>query len=661
VLVAALVGLGLGVLVAYLQTPIYQATAVIQIDPPPPAAMTVGDALVGGGNLIINTDFYNTQFQILRSRGLAEKVIEHLKKTYPARFQSIPDPAGFLLSRLTIDPVQDSRLVNLQVSGPDAGEAALWANTLADVYEEQSLSARIDAAKRAYDWLQDRLATTRQNMQDAHDRLLNSYENQDLVVPEGSVSAVTSSITKLSDDFIAAKSRRIVLGAALSQGQEMRARRESLDTLPQVATDSTILSLNGQLDTLNVELSKLKEKFKEAHPEVQKVEAEIDQVKKAKATRAGQILEGLRAEYSQIQRRETELTTAIDEQKAQAATQNRKTGELEVVKKEADSAKSLYEVLLQKLNETDIAASIRNNNVTVIDRAIKPSDPVRPNKKKMAAVAFFLGLALGAGLVLAKDYFDNTIKDPEEVERYLHTELLAAVPKHDPAETHLVTEAYQNLRTSLIFARKDEGGQVVLIAGSAPHEGKTTTLVNLAKLLASGGERVLALDLDLRRAAVHQRLGMAREPGVTDLFARHESLEVLIRPSRLPNLFVLTAGPLPPNPPAILTRKDIGDFFLKLRQRFDWILVDSPPLASVTDALLIARHTDAAVMIVRHNTVDKKVIRRSLQNLTRASGNVLGVVLNAVDMKGRSSYYYYYHQDRDVEVGPKAAAASSKS
>jgi capsular exopolysaccharide synthesis family protein len=657
VLVAAVVGLGLGVLVGYLQVPIYEATAVIQIDPPPPAAMTVADAL-GAGTLILNTDFYNTQLQILRSRGLAERVVGRLKKTYPARFQGTADAPGFLLSRVNIEPIADSRLVNLHVSGPDPGEAALWANTVADVYEEQSLSTRIDAAKRAYDWLQDRLASTKQNMQDAQARLLKSYQNQDLFVPEGSVSAVTTSITKLNEDFIAAQSRRIALEAALNQGMEMRARKESLDSLPQVATDAMTLSLNGQLDTLNVELSKLKEKFKEAHPEVQKVQAEIEQVKKAKVTRANQILDGMRAEYVQTQKREAELKLAIDDQKAQAATQSRKATELEAVKKEADSAKSLYEVLLQKLNETDLAASIRNNNVTIVDRAIKPSSPVRPDKRKLAGIAFVLGLLLGGGLVLAKDYFDNTIKDPEEVERFLHAELLAAVPKHDPGETHLVTEAYQNLRTSLIFARKDDGGQVVLIAGSAPQEGKTTTLINLAKLLASGGERVLALDLDLRRAAVHSRLGTGREPGFTDFFTRHENLEALIRPSRIPNLFVLTAGPLPPNPPAILTRKDLGDFFTKLRQRFDWILVDSPPMASVTDGFLIARHADCALMVVRHNTVDKKVVRRSLQSLGRANGNVLGVVLNAVDMKSRSHYYYYYHQDSEVEVGPRSAAAS---
>ena len=172
-----------------------------------------------------------------------------------------------------------------------------------------------------------------------------------------------------------------------------------------------------------------------------------------------------------------------------AASQSRKASELEALKKEAESSKSLYEVLLQKLNESDIAASIRNNNVSVVEKASAPRSPVRPAKRKIGFIGLLLGLALGVGLVLARDYLDNTLRDPEEVERYLHLDLLAAVPRYEAENAHLVTEAYQNLRTALLFARGNEEGQVVLITGTAPQEGKTTTLVNIAKLLAGAGRR----------------------------------------------------------------------------------------------------------------------------------------------------------------------------
>jgi capsular exopolysaccharide synthesis family protein len=493
-------------------------------------------------------------------------------------------------------------------------------------------------------------------MREAQDRLFRSYQNQDLFVPEGSVSAVSTSIAKLNEDFVQAQARRIAIEAALKQASEMKARGEGLDTLPQVASDAVVTGFNTQLAERNVELGRLGEKFKEGHPEVQKVKAQIEQLRKAKENRATQVLAGLEAEYTQLKKREAELRGAIDAQKTQAANQSRKVTELETLKKEADSAKSLYEVLLQKLNETDIAASIRSNNVTVVDRASPPQFPVSPQKRRIAAAGLLLGLVLGLGLVVGRDYLANTIRSPEEIERYLHLDLLAAVPRYEESDTSLATEAYQNLRTALLFARHDETGQVVLVTGTAPQEGKTTTIFNLSRLLAGAGEKTIVVDCDLRRAQLHQRLELPREPGFTDFFVRHERLAALVQPTRLPNLFALTAGPLPPNPPALLARKSLRDLLAELRRDFDWVLIDSPPLASVTDALLLARHCDHTVLVVQHNKVDKKLVKRSVAALRKATPNLLGVVLNVVDVRARSYHYYYYPQKGRAAGAPPPKA-----
>ena len=662
---AAAAGLGLGLLVGFLQTPQYQAAALIQIDPATPAFMSVSDALVGGGNFYQNADFYNTQFKILRSRAVGEKAVERLKLADLPGFKDNPDPGGTLMGHVDVDPIPESRLVRLLVTHEDPKEAARWANGVAEVYIEQSLASRVQAARQAYDWLQERLTATQEAMRQARSKLIASYQGQDLFVPEGSVSAVTSSITKLNDDYLAAKTRRIQLEAALKQIDDKRRRGESLETVPQMATDAMVGSLNEQLATLGLQLSQMREKYKEGHPEVQKAQAQLAELRKTREARFGQIVEALRAEYAQLEKREAEFRGAIDVQKSQAATQSRKASEMEILKKEEQSATSLYEVLLQKLNETDIAASIRNNNVSVVESATPPASPIRPAKRRIAAVALALGLALGVGLVFARDYLDNTIKGPEDVERFLHLDLLAAVPKYDDANVHLVTEAYQNLRTALIFGRREETGQVVLVTGTVPQEGKTTTLVNIAKLLASSGEKAVAVDFDLRRSQLHARLGLTREPGVTDFFVRHADLDGLVRPTRVPGLFVLTAGPLPPNPPAILARKQMADFLNHLRRQFDWILVDAPPVASVTDALLLARHADNVVYVVEHNKVDKKLIKRNVGALRKVTPNVLGAVLNAVDMKAKGYYYYYYPhvagETPAVKAGPKPVMAAKKN
>jgi capsular exopolysaccharide synthesis family protein len=661
---AAAAGLSLGLLVGFLQTPQYQAAALLQIEPPTPAFVSVSDALVGGGGYFQNTDFYNTQFKILRSRGVAEGVVQRLKLGDRSPFKE-GDPAGTFLAHVEIDPVPESRLVRVLVTDEDPKEAALWANTLSAVYIEQTLATRVQAAKQAYDWLQERLAATQEAMRLARSKLISSYQGQDLFVPEGSVSAVTTSITKLNDDYLAARMRRISLEAALKQVEDKRRRGESLETVPQIATDAMVGSMNEQLGALSLQLSQLREKYKEGHPELQKARAQIAELRKTREARFGQIVDALRAEYAQLERRESEFRSAIEGQKSQAATQSRKASELEILKKEEHSANSLYDVLLQKVNETDIASSIRNNNVSIVETAAPPASPVRPAKKRIAALALALGLALGIGLVIAREYLDNTIKGPEDIERFLHLDLLAAVPKYDEANVHLVTEAYQNLRTALIFGRREETGQVVLITGTAPQEGKTTTLVNIAKLLASSGEKAVAVDFDLRRAQLHARLGLTREPGITDFFVRHADLDSLIRPTRVPNLFVLTAGPLPPNPPAILARKQMADFLNHLRRHFDWILVDAPPVASVTDALLLARHADIVVYVVEHNKIDKKLIKRSVNALRKVTPNVLGAVLNAVDIKSKGYYYYYYphtpgSESRPAKPRPKPVVAVKK-
>jgi succinoglycan biosynthesis transport protein ExoP len=641
----ALVGLLLGLVVALVQTPEYRAAVLLQIEPPPPTFATVSDALlVGAGNYWQNTDFYNTQFKVLRSKGLGEKTVARLKLTDREPFKSSSDPATLFMEHVGVEPVPESRLVYVTVTHRDPREAALWANTLGDVYIEQSLATRVESAQKAMEWLQERLAATQQGMKDAQDKLFQSYKSQDLFVPEGSVSAVSTSIAKLNEDFVQAQARRITIEAALKQAGEMKALGQDLDTLPQVAIDPTVTAFNSQLAALAVELGKLGEKFKEGHPEVQKVRAQAEQLKKAKAARASQILDGLQAEYTQLRKREDELRGAIGAQKAQAANQSRKATELEALKKEADSAKGLYEVLLQKLNETDIAASIRSNNVSVVDRASAPQYPVRPQKRRSALAGLLLGLVAGLGLVLARDYLGNTIRDAEEVERYLHLDLLAAVPRYENETDSLATEAYQNLRTALLFARRDERGQVVLVTGTAPQEGKTTTIVNLARLLAGAGEKTAVVDCDLRRAQMHQRLALPREPGFTDFFVRHEPASALLRPASTANLFALTAGPLPPNPPALLARKALGELLDELRGEFDWVLVDSPPLASVTDALLLARHADHAVLVIQHNKVDKRLVKRAVAALRKATPNLLGAVLNVVDVRARSYHYYYYPQ-----------------
>jgi succinoglycan biosynthesis transport protein ExoP len=635
-------GLALGILAGELQIPRYQARTLLQVMPPNPTSLNVTDALVQTGNPVRDRQFFNTQLNVLHSRAIAERVVDKLKLKASPALQGQGDPVNAFLAAVTVEPVPDTYVVEVRISHNNPKDAALWANTLSDVYMDYSIEGQIEAAKRAYKWVTDRLAETEAGMQQAQDKLLKSYQGQDLFVPEGSVSAITTSITKLNEDHIQATARRIELEAQLGEFAQMRKKGENLDAIPQVGEDATVAQTNARLQSLALDLARLREKYKEGHPEVQKVQAQIEQLRKDKRARITQIEESLRAEYRQLQRREEELQAAIDAHKNRAAEQSRKLTELESLKKQADSASGLYAVLLQKLNETNIAATLQNNNIRLLDRAVPPTQPVWPRKRQIALVSFLAGLLLGGGYVLLRDAIDNTLKDAEDVERHLHLELLAAIPRYGKDDAALATEAYQNLRTALLFSRRGEAGQVVLITGTAPGEGKTTTLLNVAKLLAVSGEPTVVVDCDMRRANLHVRLGLPRTPGFTDFFVRASDLTTLVRPTRIANLHAVPAGPLPPNPPALLARPELGAALAQLKRHYRWVLVDSPPVAAVTDALLLARHADATVMVVQQNKVDRALIKRALAALRKTTPNVIGAVLNAIDMKARGYYGYGY-------------------
>ncbi len=658
VLVAAVLGTALSSLIAYLQIPEYQAQTMVQIEPPVPFFMGVNEALMGGGGgYWQNSDFYHTQFKIITSKAIADKVIDELKLKDKIPFKDSPDPSALFLQHVSVAPVPESRLAYINVSHDDPAEAALWANRVADVYINHSLGQRVESARKAFDWLQERLNTTAAEMKEQNDRLYRQYQEQDFV-PVGADSTAGTSLEKFQGELVEVQSKRIALDAAYKQALDLRKRNESLESVPQIAQDSAWVGLQAQVSAMGLERQRMKERYRDTHPEVVKIDALLQGLRQKKDERAADVIALMEKEQAQLQKREGQLQGAADEQKRIAAGQNRRVAELDTVKKQASSASGLYEVLLQKLNESNIAASVQTNNIALIDKAVG-GRKIRPNQQQAAGMGLAIGLLLGVALVLGRDYFDNTIKDPDEVERYLHLDLLAAVPKHDATNEHLVTEAYQNLRTALIFARREDSGQVVLVTGTAPQEGKTSTIVNLAKLLATSGEKTLVMDLDLRRAQIHRRLDVPKEPGFTDYFLKREELDKLIQPTKAPNLFVLTAGALPPNPPALIARKQMSDLLDRLRGHFDWILVDSPPLASVTDALLLARYCDLAVYVVQHNKVDKKAIKRNIIALQKATPNLIGVVINALDTETRGHYYYYYQQDQKTTGEPPRPGAKA--
>ncbi|HLE21787.1 MAG TPA: polysaccharide biosynthesis tyrosine autokinase [Vicinamibacteria bacterium] len=663
ILAMTLVGVGLGFLVTYMQVPIYRSQALVQIDPPSQNISALSNPYPTTAlNWFDYQNYYRTQYRIIESKVLAEKVVFKLKLNEEAPFKQATDPAALFVSHVSVVPLPDTRLAQIAIMHQDPKLATLWANTLAEAYVEQNLETKIETTRNIYSWLQERLGSAQNEVARSEEKLYEYTEKQDLFIPEEGQSIVSGTLEKLNEAYTDAKTRRIELESMLSQIQSLKRSGQSLEAQPQVSEDPLVRNLNMQRAGLEVDLVKVQDRYKEGHPQVKKLRSQVEQIQSAIDAQAEKIVAGIQAEYQQIRRREQELLASVNEHKKESFEEGRKTVQMEMLQRETVSNKNLYEVILQKIKETDVAASLWSNNVSIIEEAVVPTAPISPNPRKNLALALVAGLVLGCGIVFLRDHLDNTIKEQEDVETHLHTDCLTIVPMHENAEEGVVTEAYRSLRTALLFSRESEQGNVVLITSSVPQEGKSTTALHTARALAASGEPTLLIDFDLRRGDLYSRLKLSREPGMSDYCLRDlQVLSSIVQPTRFPNLSLVTAGKRPPNPPAFIGTPAVKRLLEEARQRFTWILLDAPPIAGVTDPILLAKLADMVVMVVRSNAVDRKLARRCLNSLRKTKARLVGVVLNGVDPKQDSyhRYYSYYHSQRGPQ-SPKVTPINNR-
>ena len=664
IIVIALLGLGVGFLATFLQVPIYSARALVQIDPPGQNISQLSNPYpTSAFNYFDYRNYYNTQYRIIRSKSLGKRSVEKLDLADEPPFRDAKEPGRIFVSRVRVVPIPDTRLAQIVVEHEDPREAARWANTLAESYIEQNLASKIETTRNVYSWLQERLAAAEGDVKSSENSLYEYTKQQDLYVPTGGQSIGARTLTRLNEEATEAKTRRIEIESGLAQVDKLKQSGGTLDALPQIAADPLVQRLNISKADLEVERVQLKNRYKEGHPKVKKVVTQIEQLQDAINAQAEKIVAGMRADYQQLRRRERELLASINSQRKESIEDSRKTVQLEMLQREALSNKSLYEAILQKIKETDVASSLRENNVSIVERASVPVIPIRPQPTKTLTIALVLGLLSGCGLILLRDYLDNTLKAQDDVERHLHADCLAIVPKHDAASESIITEAYRTLRTSLLFTREREHGNMILVTSSIPQEGKSTTAVNLAKALAESGDETLVVDFDLRRSSIHAHLRLYREPGLADYCTRDLKLDVVTQSTREPHLSAVTSGKIPPNPPALIGSLAVKRFLEECRERFTWIIVDAPPIVSVTDPLLLAKVSDLVLMVVRAHQVDRKLVKRSLMALKRTGARFAGIVLNGVDPKQDSYHYYYsyYAAEQASKVAPMRRAQNRKS
>ena len=683
-LIVALAAAGLIVAGIYNYTtrPLYQATAQLLIDRETPNVLPAKEVV---DLAQASVDYFQTQYQLLRGRTLAERVVEKIGFQKSAELQTGPlmspierlqvrffgktpkalvDADGVKLSpavaafrtRLKIEPQQGMRLVNLRFSAYDPELAKTAVNALAEAYIQQSLEYRFTTSSEATGWLSDRVAEQKQKVDQAEQALQAYREREGLVNVEEKQTLVDQKLAALTAAVVNARTERITKETLFNQMRLLSPAQ--LESYPAVMGSALVQALKGQLAELQREQARLSETYGDRHPEMVRVRNQIRSTEEKLRAEGQNVVRSIENDYLTARQQEANLQSSLDAIKREALEINRKSIEFGVLKREVESNQQLYRELTNRTKETSLESELRSSNIRINERAEKGVF-VAPRMAHNFALGFVIGLGLGLALTLLFEHLDNTLKTPEDVKQHLGLPFLGVVPdvgarsvsgggpKPSPLilknPKSAVAEAYRVLRTNLIFSSAESSGRVIVVTSANPGEGKTTTTVNVAASLAQTGARVLAVEADLRRPSMSQHFAVPKTPGLTDLIVGKAEATTAIHSTRYKGLMVLPCGYVPPNPAELLGSARMKDILRALRSHYDWVLIDTPPILAMADTPVLCPIVDGVILVVAAESSGRPAVQRAIDQIASVNGKIIGVILNRVDLE-RNAYYYgqYY-------------------
>jgi len=640
--------LALAALKSWSARPVYKAEAQILIERENPSVLTfkgVADVNERGWA----DDYYQTQYKLLQSRSLARKVIEEMGLLKDPEFADPGAPDAMeaaidiFLDKLGVQWIRNSRLVTVSFESFRPELAARVANTLSQVYIQQTLDFRYETSAEASRWLGGQIEDERRKVEAAEVALQGIREREGIVNIDERRILVDQRLKELGSTLTGLKSQRLQKEALFRQMQGTRDPEE----LPEALRSKLIESLRIDLAKLDRQLAELRERYLEQHPEVLRVRKQIDETRRTIAEESVRIVRAAENDYKAAAAQEKSVASALDAAKAEALDLQRRAVQYDSLKREMEAGKDVLNSLLARHKRADVAQELKSSNLRVADPAAVPRSPVRPRRALDLLIGLLLAGGVSVALALLRDHLDDTLKAPDDVRLGLGTTLLAAIPvrpRSPESEEGAFREGYRLLRTALRHSWRDAGPRVVLVTSTAPGEGKTLTSVNLARALASAGERALLIDADLRKPQAHEVLGARRAPGIVDLLAGEVGLKDAIQ--QLPGgLAFLGSGSPVPGPADLLTVDGLTQVLDAARGLYRWIVIDTSPVGAVADALVMAPSTDGVIVVAAAETVPRAAVRRTLERVAESGARVLGVVLNRarIDRHGYDYEHHYGH------------------
>jgi len=639
--------------------------------------------------------YYRTQYSIIESRGLARRVVRKLNLAGNPLFNgsapaprdpislarqaraaagtklrsmfSGPPPAAAapaldeseqearlisaFLGGLHVQPETSTRLVRIVYQHSDPRFAALAANTVAEEYAQQNIDLRLANTQKTLKWLGEELERYQQQLSESEAALTQYREQHNAGSLEEKQNLVVSRLNQLNDTLTKARNERVSKQAIYDQLKRADPNSDAIDNFPVVGTNSAVVEAKNNLATLNATKASYAGRYLADHPKMIDVNTQIDNAKRRLVAERTKVLEHIRNDYSAVLAQERSFAGQLQEQQAAVNDLDKKGGDYKILQRKADSERTVYQTLLQQQKELSVVANSRANNVQVMDRAEVPGAPILPNPRKDWITAILAGLTLAVGLAFGIEFLVDKVKTPEDIRR-LNLPLLGLVPAvrgdRVPVLTQAVPhdfgEAFRSLRTSLVFTSGAQGTRMIAVTSSQPLEGKTTTACNLATALALGGSRVLLIDADMRRPGMHKTMGLQNGIGLSHILVGQARVRDAVQRTSEPNLLVISAGRTPPNPSELLSSERMKSLLTNLQVGpFDWVIIDTPPVLAVTDAVILAQYVSGVVFVVGSEMTRRMHTQRALETLQSGHPRSITVVLNRVDFN-RNKYYYsrYY-------------------
>jgi len=666
----------LGLIITLLMTPKYTATATIEIARE--ANQVTNIQGVERETSLADQEFYQTQYGLLRSRTLAERVATQLRliddKVFFERFGvNQSDPAfqqvngkyvaagraarqrmagKVLLDNVSVDPTRLSRLAKINVISPDAEFSARVANVWAENFIQTNLERKVQATSYGRNLLQRELAQVKERLNDSQRQLVTYAERQRIInLPsQGSGENSTKERSIVADDLAS-------INTALSQATTARIEAESRLRNEGGNGQSTEALRNQAINALRqrraeaaADYQRLMVQFEPGYPAAKAVQSQIMQLDRAIAREESRVSGSIQAEYSQAKEREDMLRTRVDQLKGDYLNLRRRSIQYNIYQQEVDTNRALYDGLLQRFKEIGVAGGVGTNNIAVVDAADIPEKPSSPRLFVNLLVSLLVGVAIGAALAFALEQMDEAIADPSEVERRLGLPLLGSVPKIvgiEPKDALLdrkseIVDAYLAIQTNLGFTTPHGMPRSLAVTSTRPAEGKSTTSLAIATMLARAKKKVILIDGDMRSPSVHHLGGVGHERGLSNFLAGQDDISQLTFEMRDLGFTGMSAGPIPPNAAELLSSDRLKILLDRLLQSYDHVVIDTPPVMGLADAPLIAAQVEGVLYAVESHGIRSTLVKTALARLAAANANILGGILTKFE--ARKAHYGYGYE-----------------